>query len=325
MTLVETIVATAVSAFVLTGLFGSLGSIYFSQKKITATQRFASETRFLMERVVQMVRNNTLDYDRFFVEVGPDYSNCSSFDENQVPAGTLPVERTNDSPENRENLGYTTIFYWNVVSGGSTQIRHLGGKKPNPLGGDDIDDPCAEAWGTEPLTELYLINRARTQRVALRLDTSVLPADPLAEGRLQIQRMLGADTDDDLRVDTWGLASTWDAGTGQCEIFEDAGKLTPISSPAFGVTSEKECADIYDWVNISPRAIEVDTFEFIPSPNRDPYLNYRVDSAQVHPQVFVRMDTKIRRPQDFGLKSDAEAFMTLQTTATSRVFGNPRD
>lgn len=307
-TIVEVIVATVVSAFVLTGLFGSLGSIYFSQKKISATQRFSSETRFLMERAVQAVRNNTLDYDRFFVEIGPS---CGSFDAAQVPEGALT---TNDK-ENRENLGYETIFYWDVVDeGGDRSIRNLGGKKPD-VSGEDVIDPCAEAWNGV-VNELYLINEERTERTAIRLD--------VVSGRIQMQRMLGADTTGDRQVDSWGLSSTWDDGAGQCNIFEDTAKALPIANPAFGISSESECADIYDWVDVSPLAIEVLNFEFIPGPNRDPFLNYRIDEAQVHPQVFVRLKTKIRHPENFGLDYDEQIELTLQTTASSRVYGDSR-
>ena len=313
MSLVEVIVATAVSAFVLTGLFSSLGSIYFTQKKITATQRFASESRFIMERVVQLTRNNTLDYDRFFEKKGPDVTGCSSFNENQVPEGTLLSEMMNVE-ENRKALTYAAIFNWDVVSGSSSRrVRNLGGKKPVASGGEDIVDPCTEAWGKSMgLTELYLINRSRTQRVAVSVSV---------DGRIQMQRMLGTDTTGDQKVDTWSLYSKWEGG--QCDLYQEAVRTTNLG-PADGIGNEQDCMEVYDWTVMSPKAISVEAFEFIPTPNRDPYLNYRVDSAQVHPQVFFRLKTKIRNPQDYGLSYDGGAEMTLQTTATSRVFGNPR-
>ena len=83
--MIEMLVASTISAIVITGLFASLGNIYFSQKKINATQSFASESRFLMERVTQLVRNNTLDYDQFFIKVGPDTTDCVDFQEEQIP------------------------------------------------------------------------------------------------------------------------------------------------------------------------------------------------------------------------------------------------
>ncbi len=316
MSLVEVIVATAVSAFVLTGLFSSLGSIYFSQKKISATQRFGSESRFIMERVVQLVRNNTLDYDRFFVERGPN--TCGSFDENQVPDG---ASRSNNAV-NREKLGYPTIFYWDVTDqAGLGQIRNLGGKKPGASAGDnDVNDDCAVAWevGDPALKELYLINSERTQRLAIRRD------DTPGNGRVELQRMLGADTNTDRVVDEWSFYTKWNpASGGSCELHRNAG-LSDLIGPAYGIGAEKDCMEAYDWTPMSPKAIDVEAFDFVPTPNRDPYLNYRVDSAQVHPQVFVRMKTNIREPESYGLSHDDVVDMTLQTTASSRVFGDPR-
>lgn len=319
MTMVELLVASTISAIVLGGLFASLGTVYFSQKKINATQSFASESRFLMEQLTQLVRNNTIDYDRFFVEVGPDPTACSAFSINQVPyllqdgdlgPDDLSTPITNNK-SNRKALGYKNIFYWNIATGSIGRYRNLGGKKPDTSGLDKID-PCAKAWhGT--LDSLFLINKERTERTALRLNAT----------RLQKQRLLGVDTTGDGSADSWGFVTEWNGEAKSCTVFTDKMKSTKIGL-ALGVIDEKACMRGHDWTNISPKAIEVLAFEFLPAPDRDPYLNYRIDAAQIQPSVFLRLQTKLRRPSDFGIQSDEAIELIQQTMASSRVFGDPR-
>lgn len=317
--MVELLVASTISAVVLSGLFAALGTVYFSQKKINATQSFSSESRFLMEQITQTVRNNTIDYDRFFVEVGPDSDLCSTFNIAQVPQelqdsadpGSLFAPVTNNE-SNRDALGYKNIFYWNIATGSIDRYRNLGGK--NHTDGEDAIDLCAEAWnGT--LDSLFLINKERTERTALRLDTN--------GNRLQKQRLLGVDTTNNGEADSWGFATEWDEENTDCKVFTDQDKNTEIGS-ALGVIDEKTCMRGHNWTNISPEAIEVKAFEFLPAPSRDPYLNYRIDAAQIQPNVFFRLHTKLRQPSDFGIRSDESIELIQQTMASSRVFGDPR-
>ncbi len=319
--MVELLVATTISAIVMAGLFASLGSIYFSQKKINATQSFASESRFLMEQITQLVRNNTIDYDQFFIEVGPDTTDCENFSSDQVPAYLIDSEENPDpldiplinNESNREAIGYRNIFYWNVATGDIDRYRNLGGKRP--IAGDqDEEDPCAQAWnGT--LNTLYLINSERTEKTAIQL--SVLG------DRLQKQRLLGVDRDEDGVADSWGFVTDWDEIGSNCRIYVDAAK-TNLLGTALGVVDEQACARGHDWTNISPEAIAVLEFEFIPSPNRDPYLNYRIGAAQTQPNVFLRLHTQLRRPGDFGVRTDTPIELIQQTMASSRIFGDPR-
>jgi len=325
--MVELLIASTISAVVITGLFGTLGSIYFSQKKINAVQSFASESRFVMERVAQLVRNNTIDYDRFFIEEGPNDALCANFDERQIPYGLRDSDNNTPSPvdiegtytnvgttgkTNRTAIGYHNLFYWNIATGSIERYRNLGGRKLAAAvdTADEIDE-CAAAWHGIPDT-LYLINRERTERIALRLDVT-LDAESNPVNRLEMQRLIGVDTDANGKVDSWGFA-TWNT---QCEVDIDG-----TDWPAMG--DEKACARSHDWTAISPEAIEVLEFDFIPTPNRDPYLNYRNDEAQIQPQSFLRLHTKLRRPSDFGVRTEEDIDLIQQTMASSRVFGDPR-
>ncbi len=323
MTLVELIIASTISSLVLSGMFISLGNIYFSQKKINATQSFASESRFLMERITQLVRNNTIDYDRFFIEIGPDSDAaiCPGFEVRQIPY-TLrdgeadPVDLTDfdNTPENRAAIGYENIFVWNIADGAIERYRNLGGKKFVSGSLDEID-LCSQAFHGTP-TELYLINEERTERTAIRLDGD----------RLQMQRQLGVDVTEDGKSDNWSAFLQWsNGGNGTCRAYEEASFTTPpISGTVLRASDEKSCTRGHDWTNISPKAIEVTSFEFIPGPDREPFLNYRNPDVQIQPHVFLRLNTKLRRPEDFGVRSGNAIELTQQTVASSRVFGNLR-
>ncbi len=309
-TLIEMLIATAISAVILTVAFGTIGNVYFSQKRIRGSHDFYAESRFLMERVVQIARNNTIDYDRFFEEVGPDKNDCSAFHKDQ----TIKQTSVTNNRNGRISQGYETIFYWDT---NDDDIRDRN------LGGADLDgnpDDCAQAFyekngeivNTDGKEILYLINGTRTLRAAIKEES----------GQIMVQRQLGADTDDDGKADLWHFKSRFSSNE-ICEI-EEPGNSEPLHE-ILGDSSDKElCARAHDWTAISPKAIRVTGFTFKPSPDRDPFLNFRVDSAQIHPHVFLLIKTKLSNPERFGFEITEEPQISLQTAASSRIFGNTR-
>ncbi len=321
-TLLEIIIALGIASVIITTTLGMVGSIYFSQKKLLVTQDFFAESRFLMERMAQMIRNNTIDYDRYFIEVGPD---CAFFAEDQTLIQEEDINNTNYDV--RENLGYPNIFYWNTT-GDDVQDRNMGGKI---LDGSE-DDPCTKAWNddleAEPITTLYLINSARTARIAIRRNND-------EDRELEVQKQLSADLDNDGIGDIWGpldsnedgifdetdLQVGWNDGVCEIKNFDDT------SFPVLGNNNDNAedfCALAHDWTVISPEQIEIDGLSFIPSPDRDPFLSFAVDSAQIHPHVFILLKAKLRNPKKFGLDEEDAPEVSLQTTASSRTFGNIR-
>ncbi len=302
--LLEILIAMTLSAIVITAAVRSVGSIYFSQKKIHVTQSFGTETQFLMERFVQLVRNNTIDYDRFFIEVGPDVSTCASFDEDQTPDG---ISKTNNLT-NRQELGYETIFSWDTNADDELD-RNLGGIMPN-----GSDDPCAKAWdGDTEQSTLYLINSERTLRTALREDL-------VGGSTIEIQQELGADIDGDSVADVWSDNGIWDSGSGICEI-QSGGVPYEILGDK---NSQEFCLQAHDWTPISPDNIAIENLSFLPEPDQDPFLSFAVDEAQVHPNVSIFLETTLRNPEQFGMEEFEVPNISLQTTASSRVFGNIR-
>lgn len=329
-TLLETLVATGIASIIITSALSIVASIYFSQKKVQFSHDFFAEARFLMERISQTARNNTIDYDRYFVEYGPGVT-CSAFDSRQIPNPSL----ANNTKANRAELGYANVFYWDTdPSPDGIQDRNLGGKVTN----GSSNDPCTRAFDeTADIDRLFLINSARNMRIEIRHD-----ADP--EFKVSMSRQLGADTDGDGEVDTWGPldfngdgdieASDLDIGiqwTGtECQLlinvntdadFNDANEAIPVMGDS---VTESWCDQAYLMQEISPVALQVDDLSFQPSPAFDPYLAFRNDTAQVHPQAFINLNLSLRNPGRYGFDTGNIPTLNFQTMVSSRVFGNIR-
>ena len=295
---------------------GVIGQIYMNQKKILISQEFYDETRFLMEKLTQIARNNTIDYDRYFEEVGPeDTTECINFDEDQLPKSyktASPANSLTNNLDNRKKLKYSEIFYWDTNDDGK-QDRNLGGMKPD---GQDPGDPCAKAWHitnttTNTLDELYLINGAKDLRTAIKF-----VEDSTNGNHIEIQQEIGQDTDGDARADTWSAHSEW-ADPSTCNIYKEAAHTTNLGTIT---TTKKICRRAHPWTQISHPKLIVDKFEFRLTPDRKPHLNFRIDTAQIHPSVHLTLQTKL--DDEFTIFEPTKIpTIYLQTVASSRVFG----
>ncbi len=306
-TLIELMIASAIAAVVLVISFILIGNVYFARKQIRVAQNFYSEARFLLEKIVTISRENTIDYDRYFEKVGPNQSSCSSFDPDQIVFAKTKNNsiNTNNDSTNRKILNYPDIFYWKISD---DLYRNLGGMKP-----DGSVDPCAQAFHGTPTT-LFLINKERNIRTAIKL----------VGNRIQTSVELGADTDHDGEADLWSYNSEWDNVNGKCSIPDEsnAQKETLIQD-------EELCNQAHDFTNISAKNLQVSSFNFTPYPDRDPYLNFRVEEdtinneqVQVHPNVFLYMKVDLANFADFGFEN--QPTITMQTSVSSRVYGNNR-
>jgi len=334
-TLLETLIATGIASIIITSALSVVASIYFSQKKVQFSHDFYAEARFLMERISQVTRNNTIDYDRYFVEYGPTNTDCpTGF--RTGSGGQTPLGHTNTDPTdkaNRAELGYSTIFYWDT-NGDSIPDRNLGGLVLN----GSTEDDCTKAFNEAvDIERLFLINSGRTMRVEIR-------HEPGPEFKASMSRQLAADTDGDGVADTWGPTDTNDDGdiqaidldvdvewTGaECQLlvnansdsdYDDANERFPVLGDA---TTESWCEQAHVVQNISPVALQLEDLSFTPVPAYDPYLAFRNDLAQVHPQAFINLNITLRNPDRYGFEVTNIPSLSFQTLVSSRVFGNIR-
>lgn len=333
-TLLELIIASVITATLFTSALVTVSSIYMTQKRVRIAQDFYAESRILVERVSQLMRNNTLDYDQYFVAYGPGVGRCPSFNLRQYdhlnPASPDLVAPANDQTF-RERVGYPNIFYWDtaLVPDGETD-RQLGGVDRS----GNVDE-CTEAFDLQydyngdgavgrDIDHLYLINGARTVRTIVRQDTTEIDHDgdsqtsAVARNQLQMRREMTIDLDGDLRGDVWAVP-IWD---GDKCIITDSGGL-PFSVLGDS-TSQAFCQLGHDFVDLAPPTVSVDGLTFAPGPSRDPYLAFRVDEAQTHPHVFMSIEVSFRNFRGYGFKQTSRPQTVLQTGVSSRVYGESR-
>jgi hypothetical protein len=145
--------------------------------------------------------------------------------------------------------------------------------------------------------------------------------------RIQISVELGSDVDNDGIVDSWSSYSKWqykdesDHSKGkECNIYDNAslnsGKMLTI------IQEEKVCNLAHPFENISAKKLRIVEFSFAPYPDRDPFLSFRNDSSQIHPNVFLFMKIDLENAQVFGFKTTPT--ITMQTNVSSRIFDNTR-
>jgi type II secretory pathway pseudopilin PulG len=362
-TLLELLVAMTIAIIVIGAAFSSIGSIYYGQKSLRVSQDFYKETKFIKQRLVDLSRDNTIDYDRYFVTVGPDPDVCTAFDDNQQPflvddtnhdchsETDIPPtsNRCNNNATNRAILTYKNIFYWDTDSDDQPD-RNMGGRVFEN-GTTPVVDDCAQAFyeresnlivdfaGTK-MPALFLIDRDREIRRAFRKSTykaSVQGAD-VDLGRIEIQAQLSADIDEDGIGDIWGPSDEDEDGSldvGDTWLEWYTGGLTDYCRMG---RRESTSTGYYDVVgDLTNREFCEQAHDWVPMTIRS--LNIQSLDLSVTPDrdpylafrddlVQTHPRTTIRMTTSL---TDPISFgfeqgiqITSQTTASSRVFGNTR-
>jgi len=356
--LLELLIAMGIFGIVLIVSFDSIGGIYYSYQRTSTAQNFHDEVRFLMERIAHLVRENTIDYDRYFYLSGPDTTNCAAFDSNQRPDladDSSVCDAANGSPcpntranrfalgDNDKNvgLGYSNIFFWDT-NGDDQPDKNLGGKDLT-----DTIDPCTQAFATTNIdwddtngnpafNSIMVINSDRDTRHAIRYVQYTQNGEPDVFGRIELQTQLLADTNSDGIGDLAGPMDINEDGdfddTGeasiawnellvpnQCEITFDG-----TTYPILGEQTEENCESAHEWTSISFEKLNITEVEFIPSPDSDPFLTFRRDETQVHPQTWIRMNVELKNFADLDYDDNTKPQINLQTSVSSRVYGNTR-
>jgi len=354
-TIIEILVASTISAIFLVSVSSAVFQIFSEQKKTNISQDFFAESRFLTEKVVREIRENTVDYDQFFLESGPSCANFSAR-QSKNSAGNCSGTIENN-PTNRKNLenfprGYPGIFFWDTdCDENRTQDRHLGGKK---LEESSPDDDCTIAFhktdGKIDPHILFLINGDRTMRTAIKKSDPENLENPDQIFGIEIQKKIGADENEDGKIDLWGFwdfenicenestencaasfCSTgndqkifWDENDTICKICKNDGTVSifPVVDKKSFSADDREnfCKSSHDFTKISPPQILVEKFEFDISPARDPFLAFRVGSAQIHPQILLSISTKLNSKINFEKTPE----ISIQTAASSRIYGDVR-
>jgi prepilin-type N-terminal cleavage/methylation domain-containing protein len=300
--LIEVLIASAIASIILVSTIIVVSNIYQSSKRIAFTQNFYSESRNLMTRISRIARENTIDYDRYFEESGPD---CGGLDSDQGQGS------------------YKNVFFWDLDGDGEVD-RNLFGFKP-----DGTTDSCTKAWhenaseqilkkSSTDILPLYLINGARNKRFTIAFDGT--------NKTLSLSTEMGTDTDGDGEADVWSFMQDSGAGlrinaSGVC-VYDDGAGGTQIR--VLAEATQENCISSHAPVVISTTEMQINDFSYKISPDRDPFLSTRIDSAMQHPFIRFFIDLELQNPESYGFDSNNKPQVKLQAAVSSRVYGNTR-
>jgi len=254
-----------------------------------------------MERIVQLVRDNTIDYDWYF-----------SSDGSEIYEDVFYKDTNEDGVVDRQLGG---IYTDGRKSGGVFEAD------PDTEAFDNtIDEDSDGTW--DGLSRLALINADRTLR---NIVVAMGGEEGDGSGRLHSEVQAGVDSNGDKKADKWVSDVDWDGADSICRPAASAAGATLLYKDA---ATAESCAALKQLLHtmtpISPANIYIKSLRFFPSPNRDPFLAFAVEEAQIHPHVFVTIETTFAKPEDFGFDEETNPEIAFQTSASSRVFGNTR-
>ncbi len=359
-TFLEVLVAIAIFAFVLTITTTITVNFYNAQKKERVRNQLIEETQFLLNRVANLVRNNTIDYSEYYAQsrnttVGwinhdadyrygkyPKEYEWNFYYVEDCDPGESPFQDplcVREDPNNF-NEGLFNTFADNDGGASDDPAKYA----LSALGDAGITDDHEQL-------ELYLVDSTGTKKTILRrMDNKI---DDDNDGSI----------DEDKRTDAIGR-SYWDpAGTDkiggsyidggerlgilELEATDDFYSIvnasgTPSSAEPDGILDfETESEDFQedgdhlieyidtldpdrsDFVPISPRNINITDLRFIISPLDDPrkaFSEIGTDS-QIQPHVTILITTSPGQSLLRQLPGDPFE-ISIQTTITSRTLTN---
>jgi type II secretory pathway pseudopilin PulG len=363
-TLVELLIAMTMAIIVIGATLSSITVVYYGQKRLRVSQDFYKEVKLVMQRLVDLSRDNTIDYDRYFLVVGPDSSNCTKFHNDQQPSEGMSSSddchsatnngssACNNTVNNRAKLGYETIFYWDTNANNEPD-RNMGGRVFEKDKAPVVDD-CTQAFYNDSVTgnilvpfesgalpALFLINRERELRRAFRRShyTASIQGTDIELGRIDFQTQLGADTDEDGISDIWG---PFDANEdGDFELGDTRLEWHTAGSTAYCRMKVRETSGTkyYDVVgDITNEEFCEQGHDWTPITIRN--INIEKLDLSITPdrdpylafrnnsvQIHPRVTIRMTSSLTDPVSFGFEEAITIssQTTASSRIFGNTRE
>jgi len=315
---VELVVALVILAFIT--LFATTIFLNYTQRtrELKAANLVYEEGRYLMGRLMNEIRQNTIDYEGYFNQ--------------NVMNGAL----------GQNFCAYDQVFYTpsfdEVI--GTSDDESLGMRDPDALfQGNPITAPLINPQQDN----LFLINQEGNQRVYFTRIERKFDDDPL--GKLGLLKLVGKDFGDDQinGFDSYnglnasnplcqpdprendGLIDTW-----QCD--SDFNCDEEILAPNINVDLMPGCdgyihqayndieSEFHSFVDISPNAVNLVDLQFTLHPEDDPHKAYRVDELQIQPYITVQMTLEANPKLASGLDPEKLPTITLTSTASTRNY-----
>lgn len=317
-TLIELMVSLVILSML--SLFG--GRIYLNytnaSRDLKATNLINEEARFLMERIVKEIRQNSIDYEEYFNHnvvipsgvaggYGGNYCAYSAFfyDDNGESIGTRNFTQ--------EFTTYAAISDTSAIH----QIEH----------------------------ELYLINISGNTRTFIKRIVRDVNGDDI--GKISMVKMIGKDFGEDGinsqdstngllpghniscdsdalqdyrerdgKIDTWHCDPDY-----PCKEDEDITSV--LDSACDGYTHlvvDDPTSDDYSFIDISPNAINIIDLKFMIAPADDPWKAYNMKEIQMQPHITIQMTAEANPKLLDTTNKDRPPSITLTTTITSRNY-----
>lgn len=336
----------AVTIFVVVSAMGAniFTNVSRMSKKVNLENSIYEDARYMMERTVKLLRENTIDYEEYFNRkvlggsYGENYGYYAAMFYNPGSDNAFGA-KCNDNSQATASCGYDNLSNRVLSSCLPEPMKVLddsciikkrtmdfnSGINPYPTS-SSTDPPRATAVcdsdkgvtcdpGDPDLLfqqkELYLIDRkGKTKYIIGKELITAATADP--EYSLSMVALSGSDTNGNDISDTWACADGYDCPGGL-----DKDDLTKAKSSQ---------QDVYKYfVPLTPTRSNVVDLKFYISPLEDPRKAFAetkangIETIQVQPHVTVVLTVKPSAAQLVGYPGTPPE-VTLQTTVSSRVF-----
>lgn len=317
MTLIELLVGAGIFIMVVSIAASSGIMIFKSKAKIEYTNTLYSETRFLMERMINTVRMNTIDYGEYFSQniAAGEYANNGGLTGIEGEYGKNPglyemfFNFIPDSTDSKNSVS-SPDFSWKSDDRDTdvhTGIFNTGAD--DNTSNDDTEFTLKKSQykytigEANPTMGLFLISGDGNTKTLYRYKTEDFGGDN-ERGVIETAKMKLVNTKNDPTADPkyeWtDYYTSYTAGTN-------------TTQPTF--------------TSITPATINVTELEFVLSPLDDPKKSFAkaVDNngvtVQIQPHVILKLTVQLSEKKAQAILGSNNSF-TLQSSAASRIFNN---
>lgn len=312
----EIVVALVILAFI--ALFAATIFLNYTQRsrELKAANLVYEEGRYLMERIVNEIRQGTIDYEEYF---------------NQNVLG---------SELGKNFCLYDQVFYDASFDEtfGTPDDESLGMINPEVL---IKGEPATPPLLKPQQDSLFLINQEGDERTYFtRVEKKV---EDEAIGKLAVTKLVGKDfgydeingfdsynglkahnsfckpdeRENDGLIDTWLCHPDFTCDREVPPPNLDVDLLPGCDGYVHQAYNDIE-SEFHSFVDLSPNAINVVDLKFMLYPENDPRKAYKVNEVQVQPYITIRMTLEANPKLVSGLDPEKLPRITLTSTATTR-------
>lgn len=343
--LIEIVMAASIFAIASVTVAAAFVQTTRSQKKILLENALFEDSRFVMERLTNEIRNNTIDYEEYhnqivkerqlgaetyygknFGEYGKKFYNpgrnagaadaygalCNNGDRvahRGIPPEDCVILKQTVDTNTGQNPYLPSPEAQDAGFNNSLYIKTATAMCDNGVPGVECTDLALQRLYRQ--NELYLINRSGNLKTIFALEKT--KADP-AEYALAMVKMDGRDTaDSDDLPDTFSCSSDF-----KCTVVSDGNKY-PLNEDLVAPVNLEILGE--NFTPISPERVTIKDLHFFISPLEDPRKAFAENLPEIQMQPHVTIVMTIALTDKYAKQVPGENFeITLQTTVSSGIY-----